>query len=594
MFQKAVVIGAIGLTGLYYIGLNNPGEDLVTVGTEQNGDQIDDVVEYEEDPQLNAMLEFMKSLGIGLGTDLAVRALWRGGKVAVKSTTKAIGNATARATGRAVTKAATTAATKAAATAATKAATSTVTKVATEAASSAVTKAATSAAASTVTKAATTAATTTVTKAATTTTTKVAAEAATTAATKAGTTVVAKATTQSASAAADAARASKAAASAAKSAKGASMISKLKGTPADLLMMIISQILIATLDLDPENFKPCENGEFDMNSFPDWAKAMISAIPFLGDVFDLIGNKLCFKGGCAVGQENFMGLCYEKCREGFQSDAGEPFTCFKQYPDFQSNGMAHTYIHLTKKMETVVGDMLSECPAGSERHGALCYPTCKAGYSGVLDRCWASIHKVNTVGRLPDKAGCPNGWRDDGTSCWEDLKTTGGGCRGGGCHTGYFGERMRGAFGEDWGPKLSTKCDPITCDPIVTTGCGCIKLNLFQRQSCGPNEDMIDGLCYNKCPAGMEHVPGAPYDCRTIGEISYARGAGSSMKCKDGYTQDGALCYKPRDGWRLLAGTYSQNCPAGANDIGVACEREKYYRPAGSIPLIIKMKGRKD
>ena len=197
------------------------------------------------------------------------------------------------------------------------------------------------------------------------------------------------------------------------------------------------------------------------------------------------------------------------------------------------------------------------------------------------------------MGRIPDKGGCPNGWRDDGTSCWEDLKTTGGGCRGGGCHTGYFGERLRGAFGEDWGPKLSTKCDPIVCDPIVTSGCGCIKLNLFQRQTCGADEDKIDGLCYKKCPAGMEHVPGAPYDCRTIGEISYSRGAGESMKCKAGEVQDGALCYQPRPGYKLLAGTYSQNCPDGARDIGVACERDKYYRPAGTIPLTIRMKPRK-
>ena len=68
MFEKVIVVGAIGLSGLYYVGLNNPGADLVTVG---------DDVEYEDDPQLNALLEYGKSLGIGLATDLAARALWR-------------------------------------------------------------------------------------------------------------------------------------------------------------------------------------------------------------------------------------------------------------------------------------------------------------------------------------------------------------------------------------------------------------------------------------------------------------------------------------------------------------------------------------
>ena len=91
----------------------------------------------------------------------------------------------------------------------------------------------------------------------------------------------------------------------------------------------------------------------------------------------------------------------------------------------------------------------------------------------------------------------------------------------------------------------------------------------------------------------MSHVPGAPYDCRTDGELSYSRGAGESLKCPAGKVQDGALCYDPRPGYRLLAGTYSQNCPDGSKDIGVACERENYNRGAGTIPLVIRMKPRK-
>ena len=89
-----------------------------------------------------------------------------------------------------------------------------------------------------------------------------------------------------------------AAKSAAKAGKAGSMMSKLKGTPADLIIMVIAQILAAVLDLDPDSFKACESGEFDMGKLPDWAQAMIGAIPFLGDLFDLIGNKLCLRGGC--------------------------------------------------------------------------------------------------------------------------------------------------------------------------------------------------------------------------------------------------------------------------------------------------------
>ena len=542
--SKVVIAGAVGLTGLYFLGLDNPPDS-------------EEEVFDNSDPQLNMLLEVLKSLGIGLGTDLAVRAAWRGGKVAVKAAGNAASKTTATVAGKA--------ATKAAASTASKTATSTVVKTATEAATKTTTTVATKAA----TEAATAA-----TKASTTVATKAATEAATTTATTAT-----KAATGAVNASADAAKATKASVGAAKASKGTAMIAKLKGTPADLLMMILSQVLIATLDLEPENFVDCETGEFDFNGWPDWAKTMISAIPFLGDVFDLIGNKLCFKAGCAAGQENFNGLCYKPCDAGYKSDAGAPYMCYKQYPEWENNGLLHTFLNITKKMETVVGSPLSECPAGMERHGALCYPTCKAGYNGVLDRCWASIQKLNIAGRIPDKRPCGAGEHDDGTSC---HRVTGRVC-GDDCSKGWDSCRRRGLLGECYGGCRES------CSPVL----GGIVATAFDRYVCGADEDKIDGLCYKKCPAGMEHVPGAPYDCRTKGDISYSRGAGEPMKCPAGKIQDGGLCYDERPGWKLLAGTYSQNCPAGATDIGVACERHNYNRGAGSVPLTIRMKPRK-
>ena len=546
--SKLALLGVVGVTTMYVIGLQNPPEDI-------------EYIEYEDgsvdimDPQLG----FLEGLGLSLGTQLAVSALARGASKAVGSVV-----------GKTAAKTAASAATKAAGTVVTKAATTVVTKAATEAATTVVTKAATTVVTMAATEAASKAATTVVTKAATEAATTVATKGATTAATKAATTAVAKS-----------------ASVAAKGAKASTMMSKLKGTPADLIMMIISQILIMVLDLDPENFAKCDNGEFDLNSFPQWAQIMISAIPFLGDIFDLIGNKLCFRGGCAAGEEEFGGLCYKPCAAGFKSDAGAPYNCYKQYPDFEGNGMLHTFLNMTKKMITEMGSIPGGCPAGMVGDAGLCYTPCEAGYKGIGPVCWADTHKVNTVGRIPDKGGCPGGMRDDGTSCWDDLKTTGGGCRGGNT---YECGRLRGVFGEDWGPEWCTA--PIQCDPVVTTGSGTIKMTLFQRQSCGANEDLIDGLCYNKCPVGTDHVPGAPYDCRTRGDLSKTRPVGTPMVCTGGDEQDGALCYKPKPGYRLLAGTFAQNCPAGSMDIGVACERENYNRGAGMIPLGIRMKPR--
>ena len=537
--SKLALLGVVGVTALYAVGLNNPPE------------------EYEEGTEnvLDPQLGFLESLGLSLGTQLAVSALARGAS-------KAVGSVTGKT--------------------AAKAATNSATKVASNSIAKVATKAATEVATTATSKAATTATS----KAATTATTKAATEVATTATTKAATTATTKAaTTATANAATTAA--TKSATVAAKGAKASSLMSKLKGTPADIIVMILSQILIVVLDLDPDSFAKCDNGEFDLNSLPQWAQIMISSIPFLGDVFDLIGNKLCFRGGCAAGEEEFGGLCYRPCAAGFKSDAGAPYNCYKQYPDWEANGLLHTFLNITKKMITEVGSVPNGCPAGMVNDAGLCYKPCEAGYKGVGPVCWAETEKVNIAGRIPDKGPCPNGMRDDGTSCWDDVKTTGGACRGGNT---YECGRLRGAFGEDWGPKYCTA--PIQCDPIVTTGSGSIKVALWQRQSCGANEDMIDGLCYNKCPVGKEHVPGAPYDCRTRGELSKGRGVGVPMICTGGDEQDGALCYKPKPGFKLLAGTFSQRCPAGSTDIGVACEREHYNRGAGTIPLGVRMKPR--
>jgi hypothetical protein len=87
---------------------------------------------------------------------------------------------------------------------------------------------------------------------------------------------------------------------------------------------------------------------------------------------------------------------------------------------------------------------------------------------------------------------------------------------------------------------------------------------------------MIDGLCYDKCPAGMEHIPGAPTYCRPIGvtETSYTPtdDPGVPMTCPKGQVQSGGLCYDdPGPGWKVVAGVAWKDCPAGSKDGGAIC-----------------------
>ena len=85
--------------------------------------------------------------------------------------------------------------------------------------------------------------------------------------------------------------------------------------------------------------------------------------------------------------------------------------------------------------------------------------------------------------------GCRPGFRNDGLTCMKD----------GGIRT-YECGRLKGAFGEDWGPKLCTD----TWAPE----------SYSQKLECKDGRQNVDSLCYAPCPPGSGRVPGMPYLCR--------------------------------------------------------------------------------
>lgn len=396
-----------------------------------------------------------------------------------------------------------------------------------------------------------------------------------------------------------------AAKSAAKAGNASKMMTKLKGTPADLIVMIIAQILMAVLDLDPSKFMDCETGEFDLGKLPDWAQAMIGAIPFLGDLFDLIGNKMCLRAGCPRdAPDESAGLCYKPCDPGFKSDGA--IMCYKQYPEFESNGMGHTITSITKKILMDTGKIPSRCGDGEVKSGALCYENvegftnllgvawqnCPAGFTDTGVRC-EKLHDVG-AGRIPGLNPCPPGEHDDGISCW---RTTGQVC-GDDCSKGWDGCRRRGLLGECWG-GCRESCSPVRV----------ISRTAFDRgQYTAPHEDKIDGLNYNKCPEGMSHQPGMPYLCTASFTKQSRVMAPRSMKCErkakagiaagavewEEETNIAGLCYGdiPKGYSRKVIGTLDQDCPPGSTDFGVGCTRQAYNRGAGLIPLGIRFKDR--
>lgn len=202
-----------------------------------------------------------------------------------------------------------------------------------------------------------------------------------------------------------AAKALKAASVAGKATKATGILTKLKGTPWQLIITVIAQVLIAVLDLNAGSFNPCATGEFDLSTLPDWAQALIGALPIVGDLFELFAPVLCFKGGCPPGMENEGGLCYEPCRAGFKSNGAT--LCYKQYPDFESNGMGHTITSVTKKILMDTGTIPDQAPPGTRQSGALFYNEPGADYDVVAGVAWQR---------------CPSGMTDTGVRC-EGLYT---------------------------------------------------------------------------------------------------------------------------------------------------------------------------
>jgi hypothetical protein len=152
---------------------------------------------------------------------------------------------------------------------------------------------------------------------------------------------------------------------------------------------------------------------------------------------------------CGAGNENWGGLCYPACREGFR---GVGTMCWEFCPPgytddgltcrrdasivtsdnsrcndwdkcgltfdrgcsvcpagYQNDGCfcrVDADIFGKSGYDRGVGRLPSICPAGQEMSGLLCYPTCSAGFAGSGPVCWGS---------------CPTGFVDDGALCRRPL-----------------------------------------------------------------------------------------------------------------------------------------------------------------------------
>ena len=229
-------------------------------------------------------------------------------------------------------------------------------------------------------------------------------------------------------------------------------------------------------------------------------------------------NGTC-KRDCAPGEKDKGASC-EKCPDGMVNNGAS--LCYKPCdPKYDFDGTM-TCNRLDNK-NVGGGTVPNECPSGWTSWGALCYAPCDTGFTFRDGSCQRTDngYGIPKGTFLP----CRGGKVQKGLLCYET------------CRDGY---------------KHNNNVAPVSCVPNDDR---LLYVPSTQNRGCGDKEN-IDGLCYNRCDPGWEHIPGMPYLCRKIGGQSYI-------------TQTALPASKPKLG--NLPVSLVPNCPQGTEEVDGLC-----------------------
>jgi hypothetical protein len=352
---------------------------------------------------------------------------------------------------------------------------------------------------------------------------------------------------------------------------------------------------------DPDQYKPCNQGDYDGNSLPSELKttiyasiALLPPLNYPGILYATLGNKACITPyKCTDPLINEGGLCYPKCKDGFKSDGAT--LCYKQYPEFENNGKLHTITNITKDIKTNTGRPLSYCDPDKEKGGAICYPKCKDGYkSDAATICYKDTppnwpgttsithlqHKTNYDGPGTPLTECNPDQDKDGALCYPK------------CKSGFSGK----------GPVCWGSCPSNTVDVGALCRDTCRVGHYEVAGVCWENTptNMVDvgALLREKCKEGYNEVAGVCWENTPANMVDV--GALLREKCKPGFNDKGGVCWEDtpsgytdvgtlvregcKPGYKDVAGVcWATGCPGGWSDDGatcrepISCKDDGYY-----------------
>lgn len=236
---------------------------------------------------------------------------------------------------------------------------------------------------------------------------------------------------------------------------------------------------------------------------------------------------------CNPGQENIAGLCYDTCPSGY-SNAG--FFCAekcKTSPPYIDTGLTCSYVY-SKDTSVRPSTLPTGCGTGDEFDTGLCYPKCRAGYTGTLTSCYQT---------------CPAGFIDTGLFCQTNT-------------------------------SILAK-DIFTRSPGSCASIGRVQIGELCYPPCPAGTTSVGFDCHYPCPAGYTDDG---LTCRlplvVIDQDRYTRAFNAtaldfpSFGCSGGKVKIGALCYPTCiSGYNSVGLDCERPCPSGYTDDGLTCRR---------------------
>jgi hypothetical protein len=360
--------------------------------------------------------------------------------------------------------------------------------------------------------------------------------------------------------------------------KIAQLMDKLKDGQTSLVVATIAVLLEKGLKLKPNKFGKCPQGQFDFSNVPEWTKRAIDSIPELGDLIDKIGNNLCMKKKCPMKNSHYsQGLCYPVCKHSYKADKG--LMCWKKYNGFEVNKENPEL--LNKKLIYNSGSIPRTCDKHEDLIGYKCVPKCKKGYiasgfscikkcaDGTIEDGRNCVKKQydRGIGKLPSRKECPPNYRTDKLTCLKNDKC------------------------EKWWDECKKKDKNGNCIPGLSTTC--IGPKIIEREKfCKKNQEMINGLCYNKCKEGYDSYGSICFSkAESYTRDSYDRVA-TLAECPENFEKINGVCYrKCPSGYTMdKPGVCIQTCPKDTIDNRTSCIRTGYKRDGGKLEISIYKK----